>query len=82
MGDFNEILKVEEFGDWINELNLVNMPIMGRKFTWRRGKSYSRLDRFLIDLVWIEKYPNLKLLGVKCSKLDHIPILLDSMEVN
>ena len=95
MGDFNEILKVEErfvnvsitkvmrdFGDWINNMNLEDLPIMGRKFTQRRGKSCSRLDRVLIGSIWSVKYPNLKLLGLKYSKSNHIPLLLDSFKVN
>ena len=62
MADFNEILNVEErsgarsitrsmkeFDEWVDDLNLVDLPIVGRKFTWRRGKSCSKLDRIFVD---------------------------------
>ena len=42
-------------------MNLVDIPIIGISFTWKRGKSCSRLDRILVDLVWNDKFPNLKL---------------------
>ncbi|XP_013719559.1 uncharacterized protein LOC106423326 [Brassica napus] len=65
-GDFNTILRLDErsggngrlspdslaFGEWINELALVDMGLRGSTFTWRRGK-YTRnfvarrLDRVL-----------------------------------
>ena len=93
MGDFNEILKVgerlgntsvtrsmSEFAEWVHDLNLTDLPIIGRKFTWRRGKSASKLDRVFVEPVWGAKYPNMKLWGLKCSKSDHIPLLLDSVE--
>ena len=40
------------FGDWINELALVDMGFKGNQFTWRRGKETrnfvaKRLDRVL-----------------------------------
>ena len=51
-GDFNTILRLDErtggngrlspdslaFGEWINELALVDMGFKGNKFTWKRGK--------------------------------------------
>ncbi|XP_048629290.1 uncharacterized protein LOC125600751 [Brassica napus] len=55
-GDFNTILRLDErsggngrlspdslaFGEWINELALVDMGLRGSTFTWRRGK-YTRI---------------------------------------
>ena len=50
LGDFNEVRStqerrgysvlsrsMEEFGEWINDIGLVELPLMGRKYTWRRG---------------------------------------------
>lgn len=52
MGDFNEILSLEErkgqnteiigmrkFRNWINSLNLKNIPLNERIYTWKRGNS-------------------------------------------
>lgn len=66
----------------MNDMNLVDFPIVSRKFTWRRGKPCSRLDKVLINPIWNVKYPNLHLRYLKCSKSDHIPLLLDSKDVN
>lgn len=65
-GDFNIIVRVDErtggngqlssdsleFGDWINEMALIDMGFRGNKYTWRRGKVTNnyiakRLDRVL-----------------------------------
>lgn len=50
MGDFNEIKCLEErlgclnatrnmgeFVKWINDMELIDMPLNGHMFTWRRG---------------------------------------------
>lgn len=40
---------MEAFNEFITELDLIDMPLHGRKFTWSRleGTIMSRLDRFL-----------------------------------
>ncbi|CAA7036130.1 unnamed protein product [Microthlaspi erraticum] len=51
-GDFNTIVRIDErsggngrlspdslaFGDWINEMMLIDMGFRGNQFTWKRGK--------------------------------------------
>lgn len=62
LGDFNEIIKVEErrgqqaetasmrdFKQWLEDCLLIDLPFKNRKFTWRRGKSQSRIDRVLCE---------------------------------
>lgn len=65
-GDFNTIVRVDErtggngrlspdslsFGNWINEMLLIDMGFKGNQFTWKRGKEErffvaKRLDRIL-----------------------------------
>ena len=66
MGDFNEITCPEkrlgcvtmsrlmaEFVEWINEMELSNLPFSGCKFTWSRGSSFSRIYRILVSLNWL-----------------------------
>jgi len=66
LGDFNNIRdpaerfgicqrlsgesSIKEFNDWIDDLEVIEVPWLGRKFTWYRsnGASRSRLDRFLV----------------------------------
>ena len=65
-GDFNTIVRLDErsggngrlsedsltFGEWINNMSLIDMGFCGNQFTWKRGKTAStfvakRLDRVL-----------------------------------
>ena len=34
-----DIRSMADFRSWVEDMNLVDLPIVGRKFTWRRGKS-------------------------------------------
>ena len=57
MGNFNEVLRPEQrkggtnmtnnisdFKEWVNTMEFIDMPLLGRKFTWLRGQACSRLD--------------------------------------
>lgn len=92
-GDFNTIVRLDErtggngqlspdllsFGDWINELSLIDMGFRGNRFTWRRGRKESTfiakwLDRVLCcaqtRLQWQEAtVPHLPFLSS-----DHAPL--------
>ena len=89
MGDFNVTLhtwerigtytcnrSMSEFSEWIDNLNLIDIPLHGVKFTWRRNQSQSKLDRGLYCQSWFTKFPNLKLMGLNKSFSDHNPLLL------
>lgn len=62
MGDFNEVINQEEhkrgrvlsqnirdFIDWVQNMSLLELPLMGRKYTWSRNSSSSRIDRTFMD---------------------------------
>ncbi|XP_077252502.1 uncharacterized protein LOC143891884 [Tasmannia lanceolata] len=89
-GDFNEIRAVEEriwcsrvsqnmqlFIDFIAENELIDLPMSGRAFTWARGESRSRIDRFFISSEWMEMVPDVFQKALLHSVSDHCPILLD-----
>ena len=91
IGDFNEVLKleerkggvgccrsIEEFNQWVNSLQLVDLPLGGRKYTWSRGKSMSRLDRCLVDNEWCTKFPEMKLMALNIMTSDHCPIVMET----
>lgn len=62
-GDFNEVLFMEEqnratrktrgmdtFGDFVDQNELIDVPLLGARFTWsnfQKSSSLSKLDRFL-----------------------------------
>ncbi|XP_057545914.1 uncharacterized protein LOC130824909 [Amaranthus tricolor] len=89
LGDFNVILhswerrgtfrcdlSSTEFSEWIRELGLIDIPLQGLKFTWRRNDSRSKLDRGLCCNNWLIKFPKLTMLGLNKSCSDHNPLLL------
>lgn len=70
MGDFNEILNIEDrkgqirttnsmikFRDFIGTNQLKPLELFGRKFTSRRGVSRSKIDWVLCHASWINKFP-------------------------
>lgn len=68
---------IEAFDSFIYDANLIDLPLHGRKFTWYKadGKCKSRLDRMLVNNLWIKKWLNSRLKGLDRSILDHCPIL-------
>ncbi|XP_072084416.1 uncharacterized protein [Arachis hypogaea] len=90
LGDFNEIVQVEErqgndtlpssaedFKNWISDMGLEDLPITDRKFTWFRGRSCSRIDRALVNLEWLEVFPETRLRGGPRGLSDHCPIIVE-----
>ncbi|GKV35665.1 hypothetical protein SLEP1_g43906 [Rubroshorea leprosula] len=97
MGDFNITRNQQEksgdrgvsngmrvFNEFIRDMELVDLPLIGRKFTWYKpnGEAMSRLDRFLMTEDWMSKWVNSKQWGLKRSISDHCPILLKSQHIN
>ncbi|GKU94766.1 hypothetical protein SLEP1_g8212 [Rubroshorea leprosula] len=91
MGDFNTVRKAEErkgssgvtrdmreFDNFIQAMKLVDIPLVGRKFTWyqARGNYMSRIDRFLLSEGWLSKWGEARQWGLRRSMSDHCPILL------
>ena len=89
MGDFNTVLhpsersgpfrcdrSMRDFSEWIADLNLIDLPLHGLKFTWRRNVSRSKLDRALCCQTWLSNFPDMSLCGLKRGISDHNPLLL------
>lgn len=90
-GDLNEVRCTEErqgnssrdrgmndLNNFIDIMELTDMPLLGRSFTWSNSQElekWSRLDRFLLHSDWFERF-NLKQWGLPRSISDHCPILL------
>lgn len=98
-GDFNAVRVAEErrgrnsvckrremieFNEFISKLQLVDLPLTRRKFTWYRdnGQSCSRIDRFLLSKEWVQEWLNLMQEGLKRKESDHVAIVLKEVVKN
>ncbi|KAH1242536.1 hypothetical protein GmHk_07G019845 [Glycine max] len=75
MGDFNSIRHHSERDA---DVELEEVPSVGKKFTWFKpnGATMSRLDRFLVSLNWIQKWPASTMFTLDRNFSDHCPIML------
>ncbi|KAK8681329.1 hypothetical protein V6N13_053733 [Hibiscus sabdariffa] len=90
VGDFNVVRTVEErqgmvslargmfeFNEFIEDLDLVDLPSKGHRFTWfGSGNKCSRLDRFLLSMEWLERFPGLVQVSLPRGISDHVPLIL------
>ncbi|XP_038699743.1 uncharacterized protein LOC119997044 [Tripterygium wilfordii] len=94
-GDLNEVLLPEDrlggthttngmndFGDFVNACNLVELPLAGRRFTWSNSRSMSRIDRTFVDTDWLFLFPNIVLQGLSKGLSDHCPLLFTLVDLN
>ncbi|MCH98102.1 transposon TX1 putative protein, partial [Trifolium medium] len=93
VGDFNAVVSSEErigvtletarnvemraFGGFIEEMNLIDLPCLGRRFTWyhANGSSMSRLDRVLVSTEWMVSWGNCSLWVLPRDLSDHCPLV-------
>jgi hypothetical protein len=69
------------FNAIIESLNLREIALSGRQFTWasRRGNpTYEKLDRVLVTAEWEQKFPLVTVRAMTRTCSDHTPLLIDS----
>ena len=54
----------------------IDLDLTGSWLTWTNNQSLSRLDRFLVSIIWIHKFQNLKQWSLPKGLSDHRPIIL------
>jgi hypothetical protein len=91
-GDFNIIYQAADknngrlhrrlmraFRRVIDDLELVDLHLSGRSFTWsneRDRPTLERLDRALASVTWLDEHPNHALRTLSSDSSDHAPLLL------
>ena len=52
--------EMRDFNEFIGKAELMDIPMVGRKFTWYKpnGTAKSRIDRVLVSKEWMEEWPN------------------------
>ncbi|KAJ0859981.1 putative Endonuclease/exonuclease/phosphatase superfamily [Helianthus annuus] len=97
MGDFNEVRYAHErlnsefvegnadaFNQLILSAGLIEYNMGGGKFTYisDNGKKLSKLDRFLVCLGFMERWPNASVTAVDRVASDHRPIILSTVQTD
>ncbi|KAL8483195.1 hypothetical protein ACS0TY_026027 [Phlomoides rotata] len=71
--------EMEIFDKFIGDSNLVDLPMIGRSFTWYRpdGSCKNRLGRIVVNEEWLVNNSNVHLKGIPRSVSDHYcPLIL------
>ncbi|GJT82117.1 RNA-directed DNA polymerase, eukaryota, reverse transcriptase zinc-binding domain protein [Tanacetum coccineum] len=73
-----ELSRIIELGDSLDNSDLIDLPLGGRLFTWmnKAGTKLSKLDRFLISEEVVEALPDVRVTAIDRLWSDHNPILL------
>ncbi|WJX17552.1 hypothetical protein P8452_07455 [Trifolium repens] len=71
-----------EFGSFLEDLELVDLNLLGRRFTWYQpnGRAMSRLDRILISDEWANRWGNCSLWALPRDVSDHCPLILKYLQ--
>ncbi|XVE78961.1 hypothetical protein DITRI_Ditri14bG0020400 [Diplodiscus trichospermus] len=67
--------------DAIVDCELIDLPLKGHRFTWERGRGTEqfveeRLERCLVNMAWMELFPDATLTCLLAPVSDHNPIEL------
>ncbi|MCH83420.1 LINE-1 reverse transcriptase like, partial [Trifolium medium] len=94
MGDFNAVrepnerrgvsgvlpsnVEMRDFGGFIEELELVDLPLLGRHFTWfhANGIAMSCIDRILVSSEWLEAWGDCSVWVCSRDVSDHCLLVL------
>lgn len=67
--------RIKGFREWVDSMHLIDTALLGRRYTWNRGNSRSKIDRCLCDSEWLVtinawfQYPSFrKLVEIEWSK--------------
>ncbi|XP_075104448.1 uncharacterized protein LOC142178559 [Nicotiana tabacum] len=88
MGDYNTIrgqedrpvgkpvqeAEVRDLNEFMEQNGLTEIRIVGRRFTWTNGHTYSRIDRAIVNIVWMLQIPQLEVRVMDPGCSDHSPL--------
>jgi hypothetical protein len=72
-----QFAEAESFNDCVNDMCLIELPLLDRNFTWSNKRTIptlERLDRVFINLCWDEHLPNTILSSLTRTTSDHVPL--------
>lgn len=72
---------MEYFNKFIEELDLVDLPLSNGNFTWSDGRELSVLsliDRFLVNRSWLHLFKDARVTRLARIISDHFPVALET----
>jgi hypothetical protein len=71
-------IEMVEFGEFVSDMELVDLPLLGRRFTWYHpnGSTMSRIDRVLVSHDWLDYWANPSLWVLSRTVSDHFPLVV------
>ncbi|MCI31605.1 frigida-like protein, partial [Trifolium medium] len=77
-------LESREFNNLVTDMDLMDLPVLGRKFTWfhPNGRAMSRIDRAMVSEEWVNFWGISSLWVLPRSVSDHCPLILRSGNVD
>ena len=84
MSDSNYSREIKGFNEFIESSELVDIPLVGRKFTWFKpnGLVKSIIDRVLVSKEWLDLWPNSQQFVLSRSISDHCAVILKEVSVD
>ena len=89
LGDFNLIMHaadksndnlnrrlMSEFRNTVNFLQMKELPLGGRRFTWSNDRTQTRIDRAFCSVNWDLMLPTASLQALSSATSDHSPLLI------
>uniref|UniRef100_A0A803P2Y2 Reverse transcriptase domain-containing protein n=1 Tax=Cannabis sativa TaxID=3483 RepID=A0A803P2Y2_CANSA len=76
---------LDGFQDTVRHCGLCDLDLLGHKFTWEKSRDTpawieARLDRAMVNFLWLTRYPEAKLFNLAVSPSDHSPLFLDMLQ--
>ena len=75
---------MEDFNTWINQMELIDIHISNRRYTWsnnRRDPTLVRLDRILVNVSWSQSFIGTECKAISAPTSDHTPLLVDTRSI-
>lgn len=78
VGNYIGSLEVSEFRSFVEDMDLIDPPLLGRRFMWYKadGSAMSRLDRFLLSQDWMVVWEVEAQWALNRDVSDHCSIML------
>lgn len=61
-----------KFIGWFNVMHLIDIPLKGSKFNWRRNNFKSKIDRGLSEGVWLQQFPDMSMVELVIHDLQQV----------